>query len=131
MRQSQRSLPQSSESMCACLRILPIVPTEISDFLGTMAVSMTRPCLRANFKTSRLGRFEMQLQCLLQVCQSLFFSLALAGDIDLETLRYVPIGLAPNGCCERSFHELIVAYNRRRRIASSRRCRDRQVTAEK
>src|ERR1035438_3277943 len=51
----------------------------------------------------KLGRmrglrlFEVQFQCPLQICQSLFFNLALACDIHFDTLRYVTIALAPNG----------------------------------
>jgi hypothetical protein len=53
--------------------------------------------------------FEVKLQRFLQVGEGLFFGLALAGDVDLEALRNVPVPFAPNCSGKRSFHEHILA----------------------
>src|ERR1035441_3204409 len=107
--------------MWAWLRMLCSVPTGISDFLGTMAVSTTSPERRTNLTwlpfwlvstkptpsrrrlTSRkrwglrrpnlaldqtdprrpccLRRFEVQLNRFLEIGESLFLGVALAGDV--------------------------------------------------
>ena len=46
--------------------------------------------------------FEVWFQRFLQVGDSFFFGLALAGDIDFEALRDIPIPLAPDGSSKRS-----------------------------
>ena len=51
-----------------------------------------------------LRRFEMEFERFPQICQRLFFSLALAGDIQFETLGDVPVVFAPDGRGERSLH---------------------------
>ena len=57
--------------------------------------------------------FEVKLQRFLQVGQSLFFGLALAGDIDFEALGNVPIPFAPNCSGKRSLHDHILAQKAR------------------
>jgi len=59
-------------------------------------------------RTRDLRRLEMQFQRLLQICQSLFFSLALASDIHREKLRYIPIAFAPDRRGEKLHHGPIV-----------------------
>ena len=50
----------------------------------------------ANHRRARgLRRFEMKFERLLQIFQGLLFGLALAGDVDFKTLRYVPLAFAP------------------------------------
>lgn len=51
-----------------------------------------------------LRRFEMEFERFPQICQRLFFSLALAGDIQFETLGDVPVVFAPDGRGEQSLH---------------------------
>src|SRR2546429_6656350 len=50
---------------------------------------LSRPNLNcANlWRTCCVRRFEMQFQRFFQVCESLFLGLALAGDIEFQTLR--------------------------------------------
>jgi hypothetical protein len=52
----------------------------------------------------------MKFKRFLEVGQGLLFGRALAGDIDLEALRYKPVALSPHGCRERSLHEPILPY---------------------
>ena len=52
----------------------------------------------------------MKFKRFLEVGEVLLFSLALAGDIDFEALRYVPVGFSPHGCRERSLHEPVLPY---------------------
>ena len=59
-----------------------------------------------------MGRLEVQFQRLPQVGEGLFFRFTLAGDIEFEALRDVPIALTPDGRGERSLHELIVSHPR-------------------
>lgn len=56
-----------------------------------------------------MRRFEVQFNRFLEVGKSLFLSLALAGDIDLQALGDIPTPLAPNGSGKRSLHDLIVS----------------------
>ena len=56
-----------------------------------------------------LRDFEVKLQRLLQISQGLVFALALAGNIQLQALRDVPIPFTPNGCGERSLHNYILS----------------------
>jgi len=62
-------------------------------------------------RSRRLRRFEVKFQCFLQVGKRLFFGFALAGDIDFQALRDVPISFAPNGCGEWSFQDCIFAQD--------------------
>jgi hypothetical protein len=44
-----------------------------------------------------------------QICERFFFGLALAGDIDFQTLRDEPLPLTPNRRREWSLHEPILS----------------------
>jgi hypothetical protein len=57
--------------------------------------------------------FEVELERFLQVGQRLFFSFALACDVDLEALGDVPVSLSPNTCCEGALHESIFSQTGR------------------
>ena len=57
-----------------------------------------------------MWRLEVKLQGFLQVGKSLFFALTLAGYVDFEALRDIPIPFAPDGCGERPLHETILAH---------------------
>src|SRR5437879_5122196 len=52
----------------------------------------------------------MKIERLFQILQSLFFALTLAGDLDFQALRNIPVSLAPDGRSERSFHDHILSY---------------------
>ena len=56
-----------------------------------------------------MRRFEVQFQRFLQVGQCLFLGLALAGDIEFQALRDVPLPFTPYGRGEWSLHDLIVS----------------------
>ena len=58
-----------------------------------------------------MRRFEVKFQRFLQVGESLFFGLALAGDIDFEALRDIPFPFAPNSRGERSLHDHILSQD--------------------
>ena len=47
---------------------------------------------------------EVQLKHLAKICQSFFFSVALAGNIRLQALRNKPIALAPDRSRKWAFH---------------------------
>lgn len=74
---------------------------------------------RANFDldcsdlwwSRRLRRLEVKLQSLFQVGEGFFFGFTLAGDVNFEALRDVPITLAPNRCRKWTFHEGILALD--------------------
>ena len=74
---------------------------------------LSRPNLnldRANDWWTRGPRwFEVQLQRFLQVGESLFFAFTLAGDIDFEALRNVPLSFAPDGRGKRLLHDNILS----------------------
>ena len=55
----------------------------------------------------------MQLQRFLQVGESFFFALTLAGDIDFEALRNIPLSFAPDGRSERLLHDNILSQDGR------------------
>ena len=64
----------------------------------------------AHLRRARSVRgLEVQLEGFAEILQSLFFGGALAGDIDLQTLRYVPVAFAPDGRSEWSLHANIVS----------------------
>jgi hypothetical protein len=65
-----------------------------------------------------MRRFEVQLQRFPQVGESLFFSLALACDVEFEALGDAPLPLAPDGRGERSFHDFIVSQAKQPRSPS-------------
>jgi len=56
-----------------------------------------------------LRRLEVKFQCFLEIGKSFFFGLALAGNVDFETLRDVPISFTPDGRCEWAFHFYILS----------------------
>jgi len=56
-----------------------------------------------------LRQFEVKFQRFLQVGESFFFGLSLAGDIDFEALRDIPVSFTPNGCGKRSLHDHILS----------------------
>src|SRR5271157_4630013 len=58
-----------------------------------------------------LRRFKVQFQCLLQVSQRFFLGFPLAGNIDFEALRDVPVSFPPNRCRKRTFHDAILAQD--------------------
>jgi hypothetical protein len=58
-----------------------------------------------------LRRLEVKLQCFFQIGKSLFFALALAGDIDFEALRNIPVPFTPDGRSERSLHYHILSHD--------------------
>ena len=131
--------------------MLRSVPTGISCFRGTMAVSTIAPERRTNLtwlpfwvvstkpadssrrltsrkdwglsranldldhpdfrRPRRLRRFEVKFQRLPQVGEGLFFGFALAGDVNFEALRDVPVSFAPNRCGKWSFHDCILAQD--------------------
>ena len=63
---------------------------------------LSRPNLnldRANFGgASSLRRLEVKFKRFLQIGECLFLSLALAGDVDFETLSDIPVSFTPDGC---------------------------------
>src|ERR1035437_303151 len=67
--------------------------------------------------------FEVQLQRLLQVGESLCFALTLAGDIDFEALRNIPLSFAPDGRGERLLHDNILSQDGRAALGFGRRPR--------
>ena len=64
------------------------------------------------WRTRGLWRLEVKLQRFLQVSKGLLFGLTLAGDIDFEALRDVPIPFPPDGGGEWSLHDHILSYRR-------------------
>src|SRR5258708_558195 len=74
---------------------------------------LSRPNLNLDhanlWRTGGLRRLEVQLECFLQVVESFFFTLTLAGDIHFETLRDIPLSFAPDCCSERSLHDNILS----------------------
>ena len=67
-------------------------------------------------RARRLRRFEVKFERFLQVCEGLFFALALAGDIDLKALRDVPRPLRPDGRSKWPLHDH-TSFTRRRAFA--------------
>ena len=59
-----------------------------------------------------MRRFEVQFQGFFQVGKSLFFGLALTGEVEFQTLGDVPLSFTPNGGGEWSLHRLIVSQAR-------------------
>lgn len=72
-------------------------------------------CANLNLNRPNLGRegrtwnFEMQFQCFFQIGQSLIFRLTLAGNIQIQALRDVPVFFFPNRDGELAFHAYIVS----------------------
>jgi hypothetical protein len=56
------------------------------------------------------GRFEVQLERLAQIVESLLFASALTGNIHVQALRNKPITLAPNRYREGTLHTTILPY---------------------
>ena len=69
---------------------------------------LRRPNLNLNRSDLRRARgfrwLEMQFESFFKIGERFFFGRALAGDVDFQTLRDVPIPLAPDGGGEWSFH---------------------------
>jgi len=63
--------------------------------------------------TRCLWWFEIKFKRFLEVGEGLLFGRALAGDIDLEALRYVPVAFSPYSCSERSLHVFILPQTAR------------------
>ena len=63
-----------------------------------------------------MRRFEMKFECFPQVGECLFLRFTLAGDIDFQALRDIPVPLAPDGCGERSLHDHILSHDEGVRI---------------
>ena len=59
-----------------------------------------------------MGRFEVQFNRFLEVGESLFLGLALAGDVEFQALGDIPLPLTPNGSREWTLHDLIVSQER-------------------
>jgi hypothetical protein len=82
-----------------------------------MAGALSRPNLNldgANLGGSRgLRRLEVEFQCFLQVGKSLVFALTLAGHVYFQTLRNIPLPLAPDGSGELSLHINILSHDGR------------------
>jgi len=53
----------------------------------------------------------MEFERLLEIGQGFLFRFALAGDVNFEALRDVPIPFAPHGCRKWTFHEFILTKN--------------------
>src|SRR6266852_3188033 len=56
-----------------------------------------------------LGRFKVQCEGFSEILQCFCFRGALAGNIDLQALRYVPVTLTPDSRGKRSLHAIIVS----------------------
>ena len=65
-----------------------------------------------------MRRFEVQLNRFLEIGESLFLGVALAGDVELKALGDIPPPLAPNGSRKWSLHDLIVSQARALRTAT-------------
>jgi hypothetical protein len=69
---------------------------------------LSRPNLDLNgtnfWELRGLRRLEVKFQGFLQIGESLFLGLTLAGDVDFEALRNIPISFAPDCRSKRSFH---------------------------
>src|SRR5215472_16404722 len=58
-----------------------------------------------------LRRFEVKFEGLLEVRERFFFGLALAGDVNLQARRYVPVTLTPDSRGKGSFHARILSQD--------------------
>ena len=56
-----------------------------------------------------MGGLEVKFQGFVEIVESFFLSLALAGDNDLEALRDKPVSFAPHGRREWSLHAPILS----------------------
>jgi hypothetical protein len=61
----------------------------------------------------------VKLEGFRQVCESFLLALSLAGNIDFQALRDIPLPLAPNGRGKWSLHALILSYTAPRRAWSA------------
>ena len=64
---------------------------------------LRRPC--------RLRRFEVQFNRFLEVGKSLVLRLALADDVEFDSLGNIPLSFAPDGRSERSLHYNILSQD--------------------
>lgn len=62
-------------------------------------------------RAGALRRIEVEFEGFFEVGQGLLFGRALAGHVDLETLRDVPVAFTPDGCGERTQHSPIFPYD--------------------
>ncbi len=60
--------------------------------------------LEKQSRNGRNWRLEVEFESFLEVLNRIFFRLALASDIDLQTLRHEPIIFLPNTGGKMSFH---------------------------
>jgi hypothetical protein len=78
---------------------------------------LSRPNLNLNSSDLRgsrcLRRLEVKFQRFLHVVESFLFALTLAGHVDFEALRDIPLPLTPDGSCERSLHCNILSHDGR------------------
>ena len=56
-----------------------------------------------------LGRFEVQFEGFPEILDRFFLRGALAGNVDFQALRHVPVTLTPDSCGNRSLHGSIVS----------------------
>src|ERR1700683_5203480 len=74
---------------------------------------LSRPNLNLNganlWRPRGLRRFEVEFQCLFQIGKSFFLTFTLAGDIDFQALRNIPVSFAPHGSRERPLHDHILS----------------------
>jgi hypothetical protein len=70
---------------------------------------LSRPNLNLNgansWRPRGLGGFKVELQCLFQIGKSFFFTFTLAGNIDFQALRNIPVSFAPHSGRERPLHD--------------------------
>ena len=57
-----------------------------------------------------MGRFEVQFEGFPEILERFFFRGALAGNIDFQALRHVPVTLTPDSRGKRSLHGFIVSH---------------------
>ena len=79
-----------------------------SPLISRNGCGLSRTNLHLDGSNSRrprgLRRLEMKLECLLEIAQSFFLCLSLAGDVKLKALSNVPVAFAPDSGCEWSLH---------------------------
>ena len=57
-----------------------------------------------------MGRFKVQFEGFPEILERFFSGSTLAGNIDFQALRYVPVTLTPDSRGKRSLHGLIVSH---------------------
>lgn len=70
---------------------------------------LSRPNLNldgANLRWAGCLRWlEVEFQSFLEVGERLFFGFTLAGYVELQALRYIPVAFSPDGSGERTLHD--------------------------